>query len=63
MIAAEIMRAIYHRLLRKIRRSDFDVFHFRHRLGRWTKLAVMADVALRARRPRRRMNKVDNAPV
>lgn len=49
MVAAEIMRAVYHRLLRDIRRGGYDVFNHRRRLGRWTKLALMAGVALRSR--------------
>ncbi len=47
MMAAEIMRAVYHRLLVDIRRNGYDVFQRRHRLGRWTKLALMAGTALR----------------
>lgn len=50
MVAAEIMRAVYHRLLVKIRHGGYDVFRRRHRLGRWTKLALMAGVALRVSR-------------
>lgn len=50
MVAAEIMRAVYHRLLRNIRRGGYDVLAKRHRLGRWTKLALMAGVALRSRK-------------
>lgn len=48
MVAAEIMRAVYCRLLRNIRRGGYDVFDRRHRLGRWTKVALMAGVALRS---------------
>lgn len=50
MVAAEIMRAVYWRLLRDIRRGGYDVFDRRWRLGRWTKLGLMAGVALRSRR-------------
>lgn len=50
MTAAEIMRAVYHRLLGDIRRGGFDVFARRHRLGRWTKLGIMARVGLGLRR-------------
>ena len=38
MVAAEIMRAIYWRLLQKIRRSRYEVLTTRHRLSKPRKL-------------------------
>lgn len=61
MVAAEIMRAVYRRLLHDIQRGGYDVFDRRPRLGRWTKLALMAGVALRSRTPA--LNKLDNRLV
>ena len=55
MAAAEIMRAVYHRLLAKMRRENFRVFGRRTRLSRATKLALIAGVLVRnvfAPRPR-----------
>jgi phytoene synthase len=42
MVAAEIMRAIYYRLLRRLQRGDFRVFDRSYRLGKWSKLSTMA---------------------
>jgi len=44
--AAEIMRCIYHRLLRKMRRDGFRVFEKQYRLGKLEKLALTARVLL-----------------
>src|SRR6266481_4448346 len=44
MIAAEIMRTVYHRLLRKIRRAGFRVLQKRHRLSRLEKLGCVAKI-------------------
>ena len=44
MAAAEIMRRIYHRLLRKMRRDGFRVFEKQYRLGKLEKLALAARV-------------------
>ncbi|HWL54979.1 MAG TPA: squalene/phytoene synthase family protein [Chthoniobacteraceae bacterium] len=41
MIAAEIMRNVYHRLLGKIRRDRFRVFDRFHRLGKLEKIAIV----------------------
>lgn len=49
LVAAEIMRAIYWRLLQKIRRDRFQVFAQRYRLGHARKLAVMLGIYLRSR--------------
>ncbi len=49
MVAAEIMRAIYWRLLRRIKRDRFRVFERRYRLSTPAKLAVMAGAVLHNR--------------
>ena len=49
MVAAEIMRAIYWRLLQKIRRSRYEVFSSRHRLSKPRKLWTLLATALRSR--------------
>jgi phytoene synthase len=38
LVAAEIMRLVYFRLLSKMRRGGFRVLHHRYRLSRWEKL-------------------------
>ncbi|MCX6968308.1 MAG: squalene/phytoene synthase family protein [Verrucomicrobia bacterium] len=43
---AEIMRRIYHRLLKKMRRDGFRVFEKEYRLGKLEKLAMAARVLL-----------------
>jgi phytoene synthase len=49
LVAAEIMRAIYWRLLQRIRRDRFQVFAQRYRLSNPRKLAVMLGIYLRSR--------------
>ncbi len=49
MVAAEIMRAIYWRLLQKIRRSRYQVFSTRHRLSKPRKLWTLFLTAMRSR--------------
>ena len=49
MVAAEIMRAIYWRLLRQIKRDRFRVFERRYRLSTPGKIAVMAGAVLHNR--------------
>ncbi len=49
MVAAEIMRGIYHALLVKIRRDGFRVFERSYRLGRIRKIAIILAARLRAR--------------
>ncbi len=49
MVAAEIMRAIYWRLLRRIKRDRFRVFERRYRLSTPAKLAVMAGAVIHNR--------------
>ena len=49
MVAAEIMRTIYWRLLQKIRRSRYQVFSVRHRLSKPRKLWALLTTALRSR--------------
>jgi phytoene synthase len=49
MIAAEIMRAVYHRLLTRMQRDGFHVLTKSYRLSRPTKLWVVASEALRNR--------------
>jgi len=46
MAAAEMMRRIYHRLLRKMRRDGFRVFEKHYRLGKLEKLGIAARVLL-----------------
>jgi len=48
LVAAEIMRAIYRRLLERMVADDFHVFHQRYSLGRLTKLGLIASAVLRA---------------
>lgn len=50
MVAAEIMRAVYHRLLRTMRGDNFRVFSRRYHLGTAAKLWTVATVALASRR-------------
>jgi phytoene synthase len=49
MVAAEIMRAVYHRLLTRMHRDGFHVLTKSYRLGRLTKLWVVASEGLRNR--------------
>ncbi len=49
MVAAEIMRAIYWRLLQKIRGGGYRVFSGRHRLSKPRKLWTLFTTALRSR--------------
>ena len=49
MVAAEIMRGIYARLLEKMRRDRFRVFGPRYRLSRAQKLAIVAREMWRCR--------------
>jgi phytoene synthase len=49
MVAAEIMRAVYHRLLARMRRDGFHVLAKSYRLGRLTKTWVVLREALRNR--------------
>ena len=49
MVAAEIMRAIYWRLLRTMQRDRFRVFDRRYRLGTPQKLLVLLGTMLRNR--------------
>ncbi|MEI8109140.1 MAG: squalene/phytoene synthase family protein, partial [Verrucomicrobiota bacterium] len=48
MVAAEIMRSVYLRLLHKIIRSDFNVFSKRHSLNRLEKIAIILITSLRS---------------
>jgi len=48
LVAAEIMRAIYRRLLERMEHDDFHVFNHRYSLGRWKKLGLIARAVLRA---------------
>ena len=47
LIAAEIMRAIYSRILTRMESDGFRVFERRYRLGKVTKLAIITKVLLR----------------
>ena len=49
MVAAEIMRAVYHRLLKRMQRDGFHVLTKSYRLSRLTKLWVVACEGLRNR--------------
>jgi phytoene synthase len=49
MTAAEIMRAIYGRLLDRMRRDDFHVFTQRYSLSRLQKIALIVGTILRTR--------------
>src|SRR5262249_40150297 len=49
MIAAEIMRAVYHRLLKHMHRDGFHVLSKSYRLNRLTKLWLVSSEALRNR--------------
>ena len=49
MVAAEIMHAIYWRLLQKIRRSHYQVLSTRHRLSKPRKLWTLFVTAMRSR--------------
>jgi len=46
MAAAEIMRRVYHRLLRRMEGDGFRVFDRDYRLSKWEKLAIIARVLL-----------------
>ena len=50
LVAAEIMAAIYRRLLEKMQRDRFQVFDRRYSLPKWKKLALIFRTMLRARR-------------
>lgn len=50
MLAAEIMRVVYYRLLARMRRDGFRVFEKNYRLGKLHKLWLIAAVALTQRR-------------
>lgn len=47
--AAEIMRAVYSRLLERMERGGFQVFDRRYSLSRWEKLAIIAGAWVRAK--------------
>ena len=49
MVAAEIMRAIYWRLLRKVHRGRYQVFEQRYRLSTPVKLAILVGTAVNNR--------------
>ena len=49
LVAAEIMRAVYWRLLQRMRRDRFQVFAKRYRLSRMHKLAIMAGIYVKRR--------------
>ena len=49
LVAAEIMRRIYTRLLRRMERDGFHVFDRRYRLSRLEKLAIIGREILRAK--------------
>ena len=49
MVAAEIMRAVYRRLLDRIVRDGFHVLTRRYALSRWEKIALILTTALRCR--------------
>ena len=47
LVAAEIMRAVYSRILARMERDNFRVLERRYRLGKLTKVAIIAGVMLR----------------
>jgi phytoene synthase len=47
--AAEIMRAVYFRLLERLARDGFQIFHQRYSLSRLEKLAIIAGAVIRAK--------------
>ncbi|MGB8167394.1 MAG: squalene/phytoene synthase family protein [Chthoniobacteraceae bacterium] len=49
LVAAEIMRVVYSRLLSRIERDGFQVFHQRYRLSRLEKMAIVAGGLIRAK--------------
>jgi 15-cis-phytoene synthase len=49
LVAAEIMRAVYSRLLSRMEGDGFQVFHQRYRLSRLEKMAIVAGGLLRAK--------------
>ena len=49
MVAAEIMRAVYTRLLDQMQRDGFDVFTRRYSLSRLEKIALIVKTTLRSR--------------
>ncbi len=49
LVAAEIMRTVYSRILARMERGDFDVFHRRYRLSRIEKIAIVACGIFRAK--------------
>ncbi|RYD81171.1 MAG: squalene synthase HpnD, partial [Verrucomicrobiaceae bacterium] len=48
LVAAEIMRAVYSRILWRMERDNFRVLERRYRLGKITKVAVICGVMLRS---------------
>ena len=51
LVAAEIMAAIYSRLLDKMQRDRFQVFDRRYALPKWQKIALIFRKAIGARMP------------
>jgi len=49
LLAAEIMRSLYHRMLEKMEMDDFRVFDRRYGLTRGRKIATLVMHSLRAR--------------
>ncbi|HYR58491.1 MAG TPA: presqualene diphosphate synthase HpnD [Chthoniobacteraceae bacterium] len=49
LVAAEIMRAVYSRILARMERDDFDVFTRRYRLSAIEKLAIIAGTVVRSK--------------
>jgi phytoene synthase len=49
LVAAEIMRTVYHRILQRMERDHFGVFTQRYRLGRLEKLAIVVREIIRAK--------------
>ncbi|MDP0492285.1 MAG: squalene/phytoene synthase family protein [Verrucomicrobiota bacterium JB023] len=49
LVAAEMMRSLYHVLLEKMMADDFKVFHQRYRLAKWRKVLTLVLHFLRSR--------------
>jgi phytoene synthase len=49
LIAAEIMRAVYTRLLGRMERDEFQIFRQRYQLSRWEKLRIVLGTVLRSK--------------
>jgi phytoene synthase len=49
MVAAEIMRAIYSRLLERMEGDGFHVFGHRYSLSRWHKILLILKTTLRSK--------------